>query len=66
MEEKSIGNAFQPDKGFFVILGNGLFTPVPAGHDQGHPRLLHQQVMQGTIGKHDPQVFLSRGHGLGD
>ena len=39
---------------------------VPAGHDEWPCHRTHQEMVQGGVGEHDPEVAMALGHRLGD
>ena len=64
--EEGVRDARQPRQRVAVGVGDRLVGNVAAGQDDRVADLREQQVMQGSVGKHDPQLAVARRDRGGD
>ena len=65
MEEPIIGNRGQTAPCILIVRALRLLREIAAGHDKRPVDVPQQQMVQGRIGKHEPESRIARSHGLG-
>ena len=65
VDQEDIGDAMQPFQRFPLVGTERLVAEIAAGGDNGKAQLAHQQVVDGSVRQHHPQVGVPRrdGHG---
>jgi hypothetical protein len=62
VEKKPVGEVPEAAPRLRIVLNNGFFRKISAGHDKGTPDLPQKKVMKRCIRKHDSQITISRGY----